>query len=39
MGELLAGPPANDWRPAPARACPHCGHLPKDFIDEETAVE
>lgn len=21
------------------RTCPHCGHLPDDFVDEETVVE
>jgi hypothetical protein len=22
-----------------ARVCPHCGHPPEDFVDEETLVE
>ena len=33
MDELLAG----QW--LSARVCPHCGHPPDDFIDEETLVE
>jgi hypothetical protein len=33
MDELLAG----QW--LLARVCPHCGHPPEDFIDEETVVE
>jgi hypothetical protein len=33
MDELLAG----QW--LSARVCPHCGHPPDDFVDEETAVE
>jgi hypothetical protein len=26
-------------RPAVPVVCPHCGHPPDDFVDEETAVE
>jgi hypothetical protein len=33
MDELLAG----QW--LSPRVCPHCGHLPEDFVDEETVVE
>jgi hypothetical protein len=33
MDELLAG------RWLSARVCPHCGHPPDDFVDEETVVE
>jgi hypothetical protein len=33
MDELLAG----QW--LSARVCPHCGHPPDDFVDEETIVE
>jgi hypothetical protein len=33
MDELLAG----QW--LSARVCPHCGHPPEDFVDEETMVE
>jgi plasmid maintenance system antidote protein VapI len=33
MDELLAG----QW--LSARVCPHCGHPPDDFADEETVVE
>jgi hypothetical protein len=33
MDELLA----RQW--LSARVCPHCGHLPEDFDDEETVVE
>ena len=33
MDELLAG----QW--LSARVCPHCGHPPEDFVDEETVVE
>jgi hypothetical protein len=33
MDELLAG----QW--LSARVCPHCGHPPEDFVDEETIVE
>jgi hypothetical protein len=33
MDELLAG----QW--LSVRVCPHCGHPPNDFIDEETVVE
>ncbi len=33
MDELLAG------RWLSARVCPHCGHPPEDFVDEETIVE
>ena len=33
MDELLAG----QW--LSARTCPHCGHPPDDFADEETMVE
>jgi hypothetical protein len=33
MDELLAG----QW--LSARVCPHCGHPPDDFVDEETVVE
>jgi hypothetical protein len=33
MDELLAG----QW--LSVRVCPHCGHPPEDFVDEETAVE
>jgi hypothetical protein len=29
--------PAGQW--LSARVCPHCGHPPEDFIDEETVVE
>lgn len=33
MDELLAG----QW--LSVRVCPHCGHPPDDFLDEETVVE
>ena len=33
VDELLAG----QW--LSPRVCPHCGHPPEDFIDEETVVE
>lgn len=33
MDELHAG----QW--LSARVCPHCGHSPEDFVDEETVVE
>ena len=33
MDDLLAG----QW--LSARVCPHCGHPPEDFVDEETVVE
>jgi hypothetical protein len=33
MDELLAG----QW--LSARVCPHCGHPPEDFVDEETMVD
>jgi hypothetical protein len=33
MDELLAG----QW--LSPRVCPHCGHPPEDFVDEETMVE
>jgi plasmid maintenance system antidote protein VapI len=33
MDDLLAG------RWLSARVCPHCGHPPDDFEDEETVVE
>jgi hypothetical protein len=33
MDELLAG----QW--LSARVCPHCGHPPDDFLDEETLFE
>jgi hypothetical protein len=33
MDELLAG----QW--LSPRVCPDCGHLPEDFVDEETVVE
>jgi hypothetical protein len=33
MDELLAG----QW--LSSRVCPHCGHPPDDFVDEETMVE
>jgi len=33
MDALLAG----QW--LSARVCPHCGHPPDDFVDEETVVE
>jgi hypothetical protein len=33
MDELLAG----QW--LSSRVCPHCGHPPEDFVDEETMVE
>jgi hypothetical protein len=33
MDELLAG----QW--LSTRVCPHCGHPPEDFVDEETVVE
>ena len=33
MDELLA----RQW--LLARVCPHCGHPPEDFVDEETVVE
>lgn len=33
MDELLAG------RWLSPRVCPHCGHPPDDFVDEETAIE
>jgi hypothetical protein len=33
MDELLAEPVAV------GRVCPHCGHPPDDFVDEETMVE
>lgn len=33
MDELLAG----QW--LSSRVCPHCGHPPEDFADEETVVE
>ena len=33
MDELLAG----QW--LSSRVCPHCGHQPEDFADEETVVE
>ncbi|HEX2687870.1 MAG TPA: hypothetical protein VHN14_14685 [Kofleriaceae bacterium] len=33
MDELLAG------RWLSPRVCPHCGHPPDDFVDEETVVE
>jgi hypothetical protein len=33
VDELLAG----QW--LSARVCPHCGHPPEDFVDEETVVE
>lgn len=32
MDELLAG----QW--LSTRVCPHCGHPPDDFVDEETVV-
>jgi hypothetical protein len=32
MDELLAG----QW--LSPRVCPHCGHPPEDFVDEETVV-
>ena len=32
VDELLAG------RHLSSRVCPHCGHPPDDFLDEETAV-
>ena len=32
MDELLAG----QW--LSPRVCPHCGHPPDDFVDEETVV-
>jgi transcriptional regulator with XRE-family HTH domain len=32
VDELLAG------RHLSSRVCPHCGHLPEDFVDEETFV-
>jgi hypothetical protein len=33
MDELLAG------RWLSPRVCPHCGHPPDDFVDEETVVD
>lgn len=33
VDDLLAG------RHMSARVCPHCGHPPEDFEDEETAAE
>ena len=33
IDELLAG----QW--PSSRVCPHCGHPPEDFADEETAIE
>ena len=33
MDELLAA----QW--LSPRTCPHCGHPPEDFVDEETVVE
>jgi hypothetical protein len=33
MDELLAG----QW--LSSRVCPHCGHPPDDFSDDETVVE
>jgi hypothetical protein len=33
MDTLLAG----EW--LSPRVCPHCGHPPDDFVDEETVVE
>ena len=33
IDELLAG----QW--LSPRVCPHCGHPPDDFVDEETLVE
>jgi hypothetical protein len=33
MDELLAG----QW--LSVRVCPHCGHHPDDFVDEESVAE
>ena len=33
VDDLLAG------KYLPARTCPHCGHPPDDFVDEETVAE
>jgi len=33
VDDLLAG------RHMSSRVCPHCGHPPEDFIDEETVAE